>query len=791
MKNPRSAKMDPNEPEPLEPSAPGSVRPWPLRYGVALLCVLIAFLLRYAAIPFTAHRAVFLLFIPAVMIASWFGGVGPGLLASFIGLVLANYFLFPLDQWNPLDPEQLAAAAIYLFATLVVVGLSFRIRREQNKVATRAEALRQEIERRKVAERELLEREQRLRLIFNNARGVAIISMDQEGRIEEWSEGAQEIFGYAPNEIVGQHTRALFAPEEQAKGVPDEELQKAREAGCGTDERWHVGKSGKRIYASEVACAKYDENGTFIGYLKVAINLTESALAKEALAKSQERFRAIYESAAVGITQVDEHGRFLGINRRFCEITGYSEQELLQRAFYDITIPDDREFDAEQYAHLRSGQIPLFRREKRYRRKDGEIIWVRVTASYLAERSMAIAVVEDINKEKHALEQLRDSEERLRVTAELTQIGMWEWDVEKDTVTGNPYVKKHLGLPQESHVSLRSFVPLVHPHDRERISQLINECVRTQSSYDGECRVIWPDGSEHWIWLKGSPINSPSGLKFVGVVTEITDRKQAEAELQQARNILAHHAEELEQQVQERTAQLQESLGEMEEFCYAIAPDLRAPLRAMRGFSSALQEDYASSLDRTAKLYCEKIAGASDRMDQLINDLLAYGRLTHAEITPQAVDLGEELEKVLARTDEQIQMRRAIVSVDQPLPKVCAYPAVLDQVLENLVSNAIKFVPPNRQPHIHIYAEHHEDHVRICVDDNGIGIQREHHRRIFDPFQRLHREEEFPGTGIGLAIVQKGIEKMGGQVGVESEPGRGSRFWIDLPDDSKCEVMGR
>ncbi|MDB6026595.1 MAG: two-component hybrid sensor and regulator, partial [Verrucomicrobiales bacterium] len=134
----------------------------------------------------------------------------------------------------------------------------------------------------------------------------------------------------------------------------------------------------------------------------------------------------------------------------------------------------------------------------------------------------------------------------------------------------------------------------------------------------------------------------------------------------------------------------------------------------------------------------------------------------------------------------EIKERHADVEVDKPLPKVFGDAPVIDQVLENLITNALKFVPPNRAPHVHIYAEHHDDNVRLCIEDNGIGIPAEYRERIFKPFERLHTTA-YPGTGIGLAIVQRGIEKMGGHVGVESTPEKGSRFWVELPEQLICQ----
>ena len=262
--------------------------------------------------------------------------------------------------------------------------------------------------------------------------------------------------------------------------------------------------------------------------------------------------------------------------------------------------------------------------------------------------------------------------------------------------------------------------------------------------------------------------------------------RQEHAHLLEAREKLASHARELEETVAKRTQKLQATIASLETFVYTIAHDLRAPLRAMQGFTIALQDEYAPYLDKNGQEYCSRIASASKRMDALLSDLLKYGRLSHIDVPTKLIDLNNEVQAVLSELREPIQSTRAEIEVVKPLPKVCAEPKILDQVLINLVENALKFVPPNVTPKIQIYANRNDGRVRIWVQDNGIGIAPEHQQRIFQVFQRLHSNDQYPGTGIGLAIVQKATEQMGGNVGVESDIGKGSRFWIELPAEGRC-----
>lgn len=239
--------------------------------------------------------------------------------------------------------------------------------------------------------------------------------------------------------------------------------------------------------------------------------------------------------------------------------------------------------------------------------------------------------------------------------------------------------------------------------------------------------------------------------------------------------------ETLERRVRERTRELEEALEDVSTFAYTVAHDLRAPLRAMAGFSQTLLEDYTAGLDPAGQECARRIAEASRRMDGLLQDLLSYVRLTQADLTARPERLDEALDGALADLSEEIARRRADIVVERPLGVVLAHGPTLRLVIAQIVSNAVKFVAPQTAPRIRVRAEPRSGFIRLWVQDNGIGIPPEYHGRIFGVFERLHRLEEYPGTGIGLALVRKAVERMQGRCGVESRSGAGSRFWIELP----------
>jgi two-component system CheB/CheR fusion protein len=260
-------------------------------------------------------------------------------------------------------------------------------------------------------------------------------------------------------------------------------------------------------------------------------------------------------------------------------------------------------------------------------------------------------------------------------------------------------------------------------------------------------------------------------------IRDITERKQAETSLRDARDRLADQAGELERLVAERTTALRETVGELESFSYSIAHDLRAPLRAIQSFALILEERCGEQINSQAKDYIRRITTAAERMDHLIQDVLNYSRVVRTDTPLNRVDL-EKLLRGILESYAHLQSPHAEILVEGPFPDVLANEATLTQCISNLLGNAVKFVAPGLTPRVRVWAETRNRRVRLSFQDNGIGIPREHQEKIFEIFQRLHSGYE--GTGIGLAIVKKGVERMGGTMGLESEPGKGSTFWLEL-----------
>jgi len=262
---------------------------------------------------------------------------------------------------------------------------------------------------------------------------------------------------------------------------------------------------------------------------------------------------------------------------------------------------------------------------------------------------------------------------------------------------------------------------------------------------------------------------------FTKIARDITEKKKLEDELVTAR-------EHLEDVVMERTAKLRDTISELEVFSYSLSHDLRTPLRAMQSFAYILAETLKGKLDERSANYLERIVAGSERLDRLIQDVLTYSRVARGQVRLETVELERLVEEII-QEQPLLDPAKAEISMEKPLSNVCAHKALLSQCIANLLNNAVKFVEPGTFPRVRVRTEARNDYVRLWVEDNGIGVGKEYQERIFGMFQRGGHEKEYEGTGIGLAIVRKAMERMGGQAGVESEIGQGSRFWLELPGE--------
>ncbi len=294
-----------------------------------------------------------------------------------------------------------------------------------------------------------------------------------------------------------------------------------------------------------------------------------------------------------------------------------------------------------------------------------------------------------------------------------------------------------------------------------------------------ELEVLLPSGTRKFIEASGAPIRDSDGKVVAGVAVtvDVSERKRVQDALERAHAQLADKASQLEALVEQRTAKLTETIGDLEAFSYSIAHDMRAPLRSLQGFSDILLTEYTDKLDLEGREFLNRIVKSAARMDRLIQDVLNYSRVIRGEFPLTPIDVVPLIEGIL-ESYPMFTSDKADIFIEAPLPYVQGNEGMLTQVFANLIGNAVKFVAPGVRPRLRIWAEEGPNVVKIYMEDNGIGIAPDQFEKIFAMFQQVSRA--FEGTGIGLAIVKKAVERMGGKVGVKSVPGQGSIFWIEL-----------
>ncbi len=419
---------------------------------------------------------------------------------------------------------------------------------------------------------------------------------------------------------------------------------------------------------------------------------------------------------------------------------------------------------------------------------NASLILAQAFVATITLTSLLVAAV--VSEQKSNEQTLRaDLDERKR--AEHTRARLWaiiessddailSKDMQGKIITWNNAAQQMFGYGPEEIIGQHIF-RIVPPELQEQEEQMLERLRRGESIRHYETWRLARNGARIPVSLTISPVKDANGniIGASSIARDITQRKQAEEALQKAKAELQAHAENLEKTVAERTAQLRQINAELEAFSFSLSHDLRAPLRAIRGFTLGVLEERRSQLgDSAADL--DRVINSAKRMDRLIQDVLAFSRVSRRDFASQKLDV-EKL--ILAITSERpdLQPPRAEIQIAGPLPPIRGDEASLSQCVANLLENAVKFVPPGVTPKVVIRSEPISGKVRLWFEDNGIGIEKNQQPSIFEMFKRAHAGAQYEGSGLGLAIVRKAVERMGGTVGVESEPGKGSRFWLELP----------
>lgn len=525
-------------------------------------------------------------------------------------------------------------------------------------------------------------------------------------------------------------------------------------------------KNGSTVWIRCRGMAIRDENGKPIRMLGAHHEITEHKLIEAQLRISEKQFRGAFENSAIGMALVSTEGKWLKVNHQLCYIVGYTERELMQKTFQDITHPDDLEKDLGLVKDVLDNKISNYKMEKRYFHSAGHIVWVLLSVSLVRDSNGEplhfVSQIENITERKKAIQQLHEANERLQLATASSDIGIWEYNVKTNFLVWDDAMFRIYGVKKENFsAAYDAWRNGLHPEDAERGDKEVEMALNGTKDFDTEFRIVWPDKSIRYIKAKAIVIRNDKGEaeKMIGTNSDITEQKKMEG-------------------LHRRMATLESKSKEMEEFAYVTSHDLREPLLTIRNYIDLLFEDHQAQLNPEATAFLNTIQGAAKRMDELILNLLDYSRLSR-EKKLEKVDCNALLNELLKELDPLLKDTGANITIKN-LPVLKAYPKELKLAFHNLITNALKFNKEGTQSNIAIYANQVEYGWEFAVRDNGIGIPPEDLEKIFIIFRKLHHNEAFSGTGIGLALVKKIAEIHNGSAWAKSNEENGSTFYFTV-----------
>ena len=654
---------------------------------------------------------------------------------------------------NEADLGQLRQAQVVLIlgdlmGLLVVVGAFVSVQRDSS--------------RRRAIEEELRESEEKYRMLLDGVRDYAIFMMDPKGDVLSWNAGAERTKGYSAGEILGRNFACFFPPDDVRRGRPEELLRMTAASGRQEEQALRVRRDGSQFLAHVTLAALHDRAGRLRGFSEISHDLSESK-------ESEARYRGLLEAAPDAMVVVNTGGEIVLLNvqaekqfgYRRDELVGQPVKRLIPEGFAERLIADGTRTAAEALAQQIGTGIELIGR-----RKNGSAFPIEIMLSPLegVEGILVTAAIRDISVRKAAEAHLAQMEGRYRGLLEAAPDAMVVVNTGGGIVLLNVQAEKQFGYHRNELVGqkVRNIIPegfaerLVADALRSAEAALAQQ-IGTGIELSGRRK----DGTEFPIEIMLSPLEGAEGILVTAAIRDISRRKAAEAQLLQ------------------KVEELKRSNEELGQFAYIASHDLQEPLRMVASYTQLLSRRYKGKLDSDADEFIAFAVDGASRMQRLIQDLLTFSR-----VGTKGKDLVEtaserSLEQALVNLRGAIEESGALVTHD-PLPAVLADEAQLVQLFQNLVGNAIKYQGPG-VPRVHISAARNGDRRWVfSVRDNGLGIDPQYFERIFGMFQRLHKREEFAGTGIGLAICKKIAERHGSSITVQSQPGQGSTFLFSL-----------
>ncbi len=603
----------------------------------------------------------------------------------------------------------------------------------------------------------------------------AITGKTLEGIITSWNKGAEKIYGYTESEIIGKSISLLGIPEHtEDNSVILEKIRRGEHLEHFETVRRR--KDGQDIFMSLTVSPVKDMNGRIIGASTIGRDITERKKIEEALHSASLYSRSLIEASLDPLVTISTKGKIMDVNYATEQVTGVAREQLINSDFSDyFTAPDKARAGYQQVladGYVRGYPLTIHHISG----KTTDVLYnATVYKNEAGEVQGVFAAARDITERKKAERALRESEEKYRALLETSTDIILTHDLTGRISYINKFGIKMTGYSE--HELLGSSIASILPPEE---LQAMNDRAIARNrgdigTYEYETKFITKSGKIVVVEVhSASIIREGKSTEFLVNARDITERKQAEERIQKLN-------EELEQRVIDRTAQLQASNKELEAFAYSVSHDLRAPLRHIDGFIEILRQKAQSKLDEQSLHYMNIIEDAAKQMGTLIDDLLSFSRMGRAEMSKVPLNTSLLVNEVVDYLHPEIGNRDIQWQI-APLPTVTGDKAMLRVVFVNLLSNALKFTRPREHAVIEIgYTDDNHNEVVFFIRDNGVGFDMKYAAKLFGVFQRLHRAEDFEGTGIGLANVHRVISRHGGRTWAEGNLNEGATFYFSLP----------